>query len=562
MTVKNRCVVGAVGYFILVGQLLCAQKTHSEVSLVPPTGLNLIGHERAQKEQQSLKKIENIVSRVVARKKLSGNRNKLTRRKNATNSTQLFQRAEQNITPYFNKILKETYLVPELSQKKISLHLKKTDIKKALALISKMGKISCIVDANIQGNIRDLKLENISIGAAIQLLLESNSPRLALVRHHDVWRVVTIPVAQELLQDQIIALEEQGYLHDNMTFFHAKWDESLKRRVEHLWLGIVGKKASSEGAYITFDDASKKVFFRAKRKHADDFIRCLGEIDQPIAQIKIDARVVVASKDFDENFGLQWSGVYNRRASASVKHFDFIGLGPITSGDPASPDYSASHDLVSNLIGWTLNFLPTGMVTKTGMSIPIVFGTKDLSTKRLNLLLNMAETRNEIKTILKPSLLVNSEECAEILVGEQLPQETRVDETIEGKLTNVTTTQYKDVGMKIRVKPMASPDKKSVFLDIYVENSSVVKQELAGSQTVNNGGLFTYTIETSRSKNRVLLKSGQTTLMSGLIVKTEERMKTGIPYLQDIPILGWLFKGSRKHLVDRQILIFISPTIA
>lgn len=542
--------------------MLIGQPALSDITPLPPTGLNLLEHERIKKEHQSLQKIKNVMTKVFddTSKKSKIERAKKSKKKLDKNSrkkslTQIALKQQSVQVPHLHKLLEQSFASPELAAKKISVHLKKIDIRNALELIAKMAGITCVVDGDVQGYISDIKLQEIAVGSALQLLLSSNNPALALLKQHDVWRVVTLPVAATMLCDQLGVLEEQQYGQQVVTIFHAKWDDAFKKRVEHLWQGVVGNKTAKDGVYVMFDDASKKLFFRAKRQQVDDFTEYLKEIDQPIAQVKIEGRVIIANKDFDENFGIQWSGIYDRRSS--VKHFDFFGLGSAAT----MAENVATGGLFKELIGWSLNFLPTGMVTSGGLNLPIVFGGPDLSTKRLNLLLNAAETRNEIKTILKPSLLVNSQECAEILVGEQLPQETRVDETIEGKLTNVTTTQYKDIGMKIKVQPAVSPDNNGVFLDVYVENSTVVPQTLAGGQTVNNGGLFTYTIETSRSKNRVLLRSGQTTLISGLIVKSEQRMKTGIPYLQDVPVLGWLFKGSRKHLVDKQILIFITPTV-
>jgi len=76
-----------------------------------------------------------------------------------------------------------------------------------------------------------------------------------------------------------------------------------------------------------------------------------------------------------------------------------------------------------------------------------------------------------------------------------------------------------------------------------------------------NKSNFNYTVQTARSKNKVLLKSGQTTLIGGLITKGEEDVRTGIPLIQEIPILGWLFKGKRKKKIDKQLLIFITPTL-
>jgi type IV pilus assembly protein PilQ len=248
--------------------------------------------------------------------------------------------------------------------------------------------------------------------------------------------------------------------------------------------------------------------------------------------------------------------LYDRRAS--VKHFDFAGIGLNDKG-PSGPD---GKPLFKSLIGWSLNFVPAA--AKAAARIPFVFGDRTLSTKRLNLELNVAENRNEIKTILKPSLLVHNDETAEILVGEELPHQVRLDEAIEGKLTNVTSVNYKDIGMKIKVKPTVAPSLQSVFLDIFVENSLVAKPTIAldGVGTTGaTGTQFNYTIQTSRSKNRVLLKSGQTTLIGGLITEGTAKEKTGVPYLQDIPILGLLFQGRHKKIVDKQLLIFITPTL-
>ena len=202
---------------------------------------------------------------------------------------------------------------------------------------------------------------------------------------------------------------------------------------------------------------------------------------------------------------------------------------------------------------WTLNLLPSG--ASQFLNIPFIFGGKNLDTKRLNLVLNAAESRNEIETILKPTLLVNSEEPAHLLVGQEVPIETSVQERLEGSLRDINTINYKDLGLKLKIKPIVSPNNKNVFLDIFVENSYVKD---------GNSVKFdakTSIIVTTRSHNRVLLKSGQTTLIGGLISNEKRIVKSGVPYLQDIPILGLLFKGSKRSKSDDQLMIFITSTI-
>jgi general secretion pathway protein D len=204
------------------------------------------------------------------------------------------------------------------------------------------------------------------------------------------------------------------------------------------------------------------------------------------------------------------------------------------------------------LNNWALNLLPDA--ASKFLNFPAIFGGKDLDSKRLNLVLNAAENKSIIETILKPTLLVNSNEPAEILVGQEIPIETSVQESIQNTLRNVNTINYKDLGMKLRVKPTVQPDQKTVFLDIYVEHSYIKDSSTSFDSK-------TSIIAVTKSKNRVILNSGQTTLIGGLISNERRKTKNGIPILQSIPGIGWLFSGRRKVKADDQLMIFITPTI-
>jgi len=552
-----------------------------DLSNVPPLDLDLIKHERRLQEVSSLQNIKEVVAQALTEDEDAGKTHGLFKNKKqlkklmknlSHDERKLFKKnrhkhdrhdkhAKQDLVSRdVRRLLDQQYQDPELVSKKITVKLKHADIKDALRLIGQITNTNFVVDADLTGVVEDSNFEDIALGTALNVLLTHNHPKLALIKESDVWRIVRFSEAVERLRDIAQDYTEQDWQSSCRTLFNARWDESFKKRAEKLWLGIVGTNEKN-GVFIMFDDTSKKVFFQGRTRHVEAFEMCLQELDIRIPQVRIDARVVIANKDFDEALGFQWGGVYDQRAS--IKHFNFAGIGTFNETTPHNPNP------ITELLSWSLNLLPTS-VKHAPIKIPVLFGGKDLNTKRLGLTLNAAEERREIKTILKPSLLVNNEETAEILVGEEMPQETRLDETIEGKLTNVTTVNYKDIGMKIRVKPVVSPDQQSVFLDIFVENSMVVPLHHArhhghhGHNGQNNSGSlggFNYTINTSRSKNRVLLKSGQSTMIGGLISHTKEHVKTGVPLLQEIPVIGWLFKGSQKVLSDKQLLLFITPTL-
>lgn len=562
-------------YFSLLFCVLYAQRDNRaidgieyDLSQVPPLDLDLIKHEKKEQDASSMQNIKKVMAEVLAEDTQKEKANRLV--KNKTKLAKLMKNLTQEennkskkkngkdtvknaVSRDVRRLLDRQYHDEELVSRKVSMILKHADIRETLACMSKMTGVHLVIDTDVIGTIPNVELKEVPLGAALHIVLTNNNPRLALLKDFGVWRVVRLPVALERLSHVVDDETDLDYQSSCKTLFNARWDEAFKKRVEKLWQGIAGS-IDKNGLYIMFDDTSKKVFFRGRKHHIESFEKCLKELDIKIPQIRIDARVIIANKEFDEAIGFQWGGVYDQRAS--VNHFDFVGLGTFNETTPENPNP------IKELLSWSLNLLPAS-VTNPAIKIPVIFGNKDLNTQRLNLTLNAAENRREIHTILKPSLLVNNDDVAEILVGEQMPQETRLDETIEGKLTNVTTVNYKDIGMKIRIKPIVVPDQQAVYLDIFVENSMVVPISDATRDRFSNGQRtgFNYTIQISQSKNKVILKSGQTTMIGGLISNSKDKVKTGVPILQEIPVVGWFFQGRKKILSDKQLLLFITPTL-
>jgi type IV pilus assembly protein PilQ len=533
-----------------------------DYSSIPPFASNIVKKERSRLDAEQKKDFEDVVRKVVR-----GNRKELDEKaEELANDPAKLQAFSSNLPAQLQKtlhgtndndhgsyvsravrgLLRSQYNDSKLKKKKISLSLKGGDIRDVIALIGKSAGINFIIDDDVNGKVPMLHLDDVSVAAALSIVLSNNRPKLAVVKEHDVWRIVRMVMAKEIL----IAQQEEEKEHDMrraiVLLENTPWSETMKMQLEKMWLNIVGEMAQKPGFYFICDEQSKKVFFRGYGEYVTEYKRFLNEIDVNIPQIKIEARFVCAEKGFEEALGFQWSGVYNRRASVG-RGWNVIGGGTL-SDIKNSPAAQSS----SSLIDWALNMLPSPDEIANNVKIPFVFGGSDLNTKRLNLVLNAAENRSEIKTLLKPSVLTNNKETAEILVGESIPIETIVEESVEGRLRNVTTAQYKDVGIQLKVRPIVAPDTKSVFIDIFIENSQ---------EGTKAAGATYSPITTTRSKSRVLLKSGQTTLISGLIKNIDRDERTSMPGISKIPVLGWLFKGKRKKVDDKQLMIFITPTI-
>jgi type IV pilus assembly protein PilQ len=528
-----------------------------DLSQVPPTTLDLFKKDLEKRDTETLDAFKHVVQDSLHRH----HKTKRTVKdgvhpksiKTALASMLIQQNAaSQGMIDIVQKQLES----PELQEKKISLHLKAMPVKEAFALISKSSGVQLVVDADITGSIQELRLDDVPLAAVLNSILGSNEPRLALLKDFGVWRVMKMQTARELFTSIAARERERDFSTLTKSLLYVKWNDALKTRIEKLWQGITQASSDKQNMYLVLDDVNRKIFCKAHKDQIEEFSRVLGEMDIKVPQIKIDARVVRTTKDFEDVLGINWSGVYNRRES--VKHVNFVGLGPFENekGNGNPTDKSTPYDEIT---GWALNLVPSA-IKSTLSSVPFIFGNNDMNTKRLNMTLNAAEYRNDVKTILKPSLLVCNEESAEILIGETMPHAVRLDEVVESKPTNVTTVNYKDIGIMLKVKPTVAPDHGSVLLEIFVENSYVADLKVKREQGSRESE-FNYTVRTSRSVNRVLLRSGQTTLIGGLIIESKAKDSNDIPFLKDIPVIGWLFKASRHQACDEQLLIFITPTL-
>lgn len=529
---------------------------------IPPTNTTLLQQEHARTDERNLKNINNLVENIIHDEMTKCDPKKKCSKKRKKNNSHKKQRANclskvtiDPLIPEMMCIMQQQYQDPLLVNKIITLKLHDVPLRKAIELISKVSDINFIMDSDVDGYVRDFSFHNTSLAAVLKILLDNNLPRLILLKECGSWRIIKQKTALEELKHNAQQSIDIDTISDHITIYHATWNDCFKKRIEKLWLGIIGTQPLKNN-YIVFDDESHLIFFRGRKKFVHDFKKALLEIDIRIPQIRIDARVVLACKDFEESIGFEWSGIYDRSATLCQRGFQFAGIG---IGEKCATDPKGFEDL----LGWSLNFLPECVRKISTIKLPFTFGNKDLCTDRLNIMLNAAESKRELETILKPSLLVKNQECAEILVGQEMPQETRLQETVEGSPTNVTTIGYKDVGMKIKVKPIVSPDQKTIFLDIFVQHSFITKSSVHESRSPQTSklGSFPYTIMTSRSTNRVMLNDGQTTMIGGLIENTKERLQTGVPWIQEIPVIGWFFKGKQKQIIDKQLLIFITPTL-
>jgi pilus assembly protein CpaC len=176
----------------------------------------------------------------------------------------------------------------------------------------------------------------------------------------------------------------------------------------------------------------------------------------------------------------------------------------------------------------------------------------DLGTKNLLVLLDAEETKGRAKTLAEPNLLAGNKDTATFLAGGELP--VPVFQPGAGGAGQVTI-QYKEFGIRLRfIAEIISEN--LIRLDVRPEVSSL---DFVNGVVIS--GFRVPAFRTRRVQTTVDVLRDQSMIISGLFSNEQEKVKTGIPFLQDIPILGQLFSSTRWQESQNELLVIVTPVI-
>jgi type IV pilus assembly protein PilQ len=272
----------------------------------------------------------------------------------------------------------------------------------------------------------------------------------------------------------------------------------------------------SEGrqrGWIGADADTNSVIITATRSDMVKIMDMIARIDIPTEQILIKANIVETTKSMARDLGIKWGGTY----TAALGNHD-------VTAKPNLPFQAVPLD----------NRLP-GLLDLT-------FGT--IGGNILELQLSALQRDGKLNILSSPSIMTMDNQVAFTENGEEIPIRT-LDK--DGN----PTTVYIPATLRLEITPHVI-DGENMKMDIHVKKDEVdmTRQVL--------GNPFKIKKET---KTNLLVKDGETIVISGLTKKRQDVTDKGLPWLKDVPGLGWLFKGEQKGDSMEEVLIFITPVI-
>ena len=242
------------------------------------------------------------------------------------------------------------------------------------------------------------------------------------------------------------------------------------------------------------------------------------QLDQPRAQVLIQAAIVEVSGDISQALGVQWGG---NGGDASVS-IGFPGAGA-TLPDLLKPDFQA----------------PEGGLLKLG-------------NDRFGLLISALANDSHSNLLSTPSLLTLDNQEAEILVGQNVPFVTGSYTTSgSGSDNPFTTVERKDIGIGLKIKPHIN-EGATLRLEVEQESSEVAPSAEGLKDLITNKRAL---------KSTILADDGEIIVIGGLLKDSVRQQETGIPGLRSVPWVGALFRWTKETHIKTNLMIFLRPTI-
>jgi type IV pilus assembly protein PilQ len=274
---------------------------------------------------------------------------------------------------------------------------------------------------------------------------------------------------------------------------------------------------------VIVDDRTNSIILTETQSRINQLRSLLDQLDIPVRQVMIEARIVKASDSFKREAGIRWGTA-----------------GEITWGDgPNGIQYGSS---IETLGATPAENLIVDLGTGSGKTGGIAFGLVN-NDLLLDLELQLFESEGIGETVSRPTIITSDKSTASVNSGSQIPYQS---DTGGG----ATSTAFINATVGLTVTPQITPDDR-IILELDVTNNSRGDPTPGGPPA----------IDTESIQTQVIVNDGETLVLGGLYQTRTDLIQLKTPVLGDLPLVGRLFRNSARTNDKDELLIFITPKI-
>jgi len=404
------------------------------------------------------------------------------------------------------------------------------DVGQVLRLLARQAKVNMVVSDAVVGTVT-MRLEDVTAIQAISIIVKAKGLFM-----DNIDNVYYIKTAAERTAEPTET--------DNYQFSYA--------RAKEISPLVASQLASHDPPQI--DERTNTIFFRETRSNIDNIRKMLLQIDKPTKQVMIEARLVEVSADPVQAYGINWAGTVG--SASSPKTFQY---GAPTTSTATTDPVTGKTTTNSTFTGATSPFAlgNPGSSNFFGSLTKLAFGQfAILSVPQFSATLQALNEDADAEFLANPRVVTadNQQAKIEVVRNQPIPQLNFNEQTATAVFGGF---QDKTFGNKLIVRPSVNKDN-FVTLSVKPEISNKVQDF---HFNFNGADVTSPIIDTRTLDSNVLIKSGDTLAIGGLISDQVSKSKTKVPLLGDIPGIGYAFQSHSNERHKRNLLIFVTPTI-
>lgn len=389
--------------------------------------------------------------------------------------------------------------VADPSQPIPTLRYQSADIRSVFSSLAEYGNVNVVVSPEVTGTVT-IKLSDVQWRAAMDII--GRTYNLAVVDELDGYvRVLPAEAYRKEVTEQDKHRTEQQKLAELETRIIRISNSTSGDIVE-----TVKSLMTTRGEAFS-DERSNSIIVQEVPDNMDKVLAFISELDKPARQIKISTQILEISSDALDELGIDWSvgGAYVTNSGRS-----FDQTGSVLTERVSDP--TANYSVTALQHGWDATAVVEAFV-RSGKG----------------------------KIIAHPEITTVDNKLAKIQMGKKIPIKQFDD-------AGNVVIKFEEVGTMLSVIPHITAENQ-ILMHLRPERSTY--------EFDPNGVI----INTSNAETNVIVANGQTAVIGGLTTQDELESEVGVPLLKDIPLLGVLFKYTNKRVENRDLVIFVTPTI-
>lgn len=407
------------------------------------------------------------------------------------------------------------------SRDKLSFNFQDIEVRAVLQQIADVAGLNLVAGDEVQGSIT-LRLKNVPWDQALDLVLQTKGLDKRVSAN-----VLLVAPAEALAARELMALQSRKQMSELAPLHRERLQVNYAKAAElaKLFQSVTGLEGETdERGSVAVDDRTNNIIAYQTRERLDELRRIVAQLDVPVRQVMIEARIVEANVDYDKSLGVRWG--------ASMQ-----GKGNWSAGGIRQPP-SGRDDPPAKPVGSP--FVDFGAVNPTS-GLGIAFITDNVL---LDLELTAMEKTGNGEIVSQPKVITSDKETARILKGTEIPYQ-------ESSASGATSVSFKEASLSLEVTPQITPD------DRVIMEVKVTKDEPDYLNKLND----VPPIKKNEVNAKVLVRDGETIVIGGVFSKTQSKVVDKVPFFGDVPYLGRLFRRDVVQEKKSELLVFLTPRI-